>query len=48
MLYEKHQKLRFFRPNDSFVVGTPHFMGSKFEFYITKKQLMYFTHKLSF
>ena len=36
MLYEKRQKSTFFRTNDPFVVITPHFLGSKFEYLLTK------------
>ena len=43
MLYEKHQKLAFFRPNDHFVTYTPHFLGSKFEYYLTKAQKAKYT-----
>ena len=34
-LYEKPQKLAFFRPSDPFVVSTPCFLGSKFEYFLT-------------
>ena len=27
--------MAFFRPNDPFVVSTPHFLGSKFEYSLT-------------
>ncbi len=35
MHYEKHQKSPFFRPKYTFVTYTPHFWGSKFEYYLT-------------
>ena len=35
-LYEKDQKSAFFRPSDPFVTNTPHFLGSKFEYSLTK------------
>ena len=28
----------FFRPSDPFVTNTPHFLGSKFEYYLTKSR----------
>ena len=31
--------MAFFRPSDPFVTNTPHFLGSKFEYYLTKQQL---------
>ena len=34
-LYVKPQKMPFFRPKDPFIVSTPHFLGSKFEYYFT-------------
>ena len=37
-LYEKPQKMPFFRPKDPFIVGTPHFLGSKFEEILTNTQ----------
>ena len=36
MLYEKRQKSTFFQPSDPFVTYTPHFLGSKFEYLLTK------------
>ena len=34
-VYEKPQKMAFFRPRDTFVTNTPCFLGSKFEYYLT-------------
>ena len=34
-VYEKPQKMAFFRPRDTFVTYTPCFLGSKFEYYLT-------------
>ena len=31
--------MAFFRPSDPFVTNIPHFLGSKFEYYLTKQQL---------
>ena len=36
MLYKKRQKSPFFRLSNHFVVITPHFLGSKFEYLLTK------------
>ena len=36
ILYEKSQKSAFFQPSDPFVTNTPCFLGSKFEYYLTK------------
>ena len=42
MPYRKPQKLPFFRPNAPFVVSTPCFLGSKFEYYLTNYRLAKF------
>ena len=34
-LYEKPQKLAFFRPSDPFVRAEPLHLGSKFEYFLT-------------
>ena len=34
-VYEKPQKMAFFRPRDTFVTNTPCFLWSKFEYYLT-------------
>ena len=40
MLYEKPQKMALFRSKDSFVVSNPYFLGSKFEYYLTKRRMI--------
>ena len=41
-VYEKPQKMAFFRPRDTFVTNTPCFLGSKFEYYLTNNSLAKF------
>ena len=36
MIYEKPQKMAFFRPRDSFVRKVPLYLGSKLEYSLTK------------
>ena len=34
-VHKKLQKMAFFRPRDTFMIITPCFLGSKFEYYLT-------------
>ena len=44
--YEKPQKSRYFRPSDPFVISTPHFLGSKFEVFLTKSRSAEFENRV--